>query len=271
MRNIIAIAKKELTVSLTTPWAWIVFTAVSFISSAFFLLLLQAFQAAHAQVRQYQLTWDQAPPDLQTFRNLTDGVIGNLWDTLLIITLFVTPFLSARLFAEEKKQKTFELLMTTPVRSAEIVLGKYLGGLGIVLCTLSVTLIYPLVLTAFGASDSASGSAVEWSTVLLGYLALLLWGATCMAMGMFISALTESQIVAGVVTLILALGWMLLGAFGRGAEEPFKGVLEYLAFGPQLSGLMRGVLDVKPLVFFGSVITAFILLTHRAVEARRWS
>ncbi len=127
MRTILAIAKKELTVYLTTPMAWVVFTFVSFLTSWFFVGLLMGFKEVHDRMRLLQVGWDQVPPDYQAFRNLTDGVIVNLWGTVLVVTLFVAPFLSMRLFAEERRQKTFELLMTTPVRSIEIVLGKYQG------------------------------------------------------------------------------------------------------------------------------------------------
>ncbi len=219
-------------------------------------------------VRGTQYGWAAAPPDYQAYRNLTDGVVVNLWSTVLVITLFISPFLSMRLFAEEKKNKTFELLMTTPVRPFEIVAGKYLGALIIMGLTLGLTIIYPIILSIFGSSES--GSAVEWSTVLLGYVGLLLWGATTMAIGMFISSLTESQLVAAFVTFAVALAWVVFGGFAHSAGE-WKPVLEYLTFDGQLSNLIKGVLDLKPFVFFGSVIALCLLLTHRSIEAQRWT
>jgi len=194
MRNTWAIAKKELTVYLTTPLAWVVLTAMGFITSLFFMALLLSFQQVHDAVREMPGGWAQLPPDYQAFRNLTDGVVVNLWGVVLVLTLFIAPFLSMRLFAEERRQKTFELLMTTPTRPIEIVLGKYLGALGIIVCTLGVTLVFPLILSAIGYGES--GSPLEWSTVLLGFGGLLLWGATNMAIGMFVSSLTESQMVS---------------------------------------------------------------------------
>jgi ABC-2 type transport system permease protein len=269
MRTTIAIAKKELTVYLTTPWAWVVFTAMGFITSVFFLALLISFKQVHDQVRTFQGGWSQVPPDFQAFRNLTDGVIVNLWGTVLIITLFVAPFLSMRLFAEERRQKTFELLMTTPIRPIEIVLGKYLGALGIVVCTLGVTIVFPLILALIGHGQS--GTALEWSTVLLGYGALLLWGATNMAIGMFVSSLTESQMVAALVSFSIAIGWMLIKSLAPNAEEPTRSILAYLSFDAQLQNMLKGVLDLKPIVFFSSIIAFFLLLTHRSIEAQRWT
>lgn len=258
---------KELTVYFTTPLAWVVFTAVAFVSSIFFILSVADFKQIQDVARQYG--WQQLPPDWQSFRNLTDGVVVRLWSTLLVVTLFVVPLLSMRLFAEERRQKTLELLLTAPVRSIEVVLGKYLGGISIVGCTLGVTIVYPLILTAFGSSES--GSALEWSTVLLGYLAMLLWGATCMAIGLFASALTDSQIVAALIAFAVLLVWMVVGPVARGLDEPWRSALQYMTFDGQLQTLLKGVLDLKPLVFFASVNIFFLLLTHRSVEAQRWT
>lgn len=267
MRTIFAIAKKEMTVYLTTPWAWVVFTGMAFLSSLFFVGLVGNFKQVHELARQYG--WQQLPPDYQLFRNLTDGVMVNLFGTILVVVLFVAPFLSMRLFAEERRQKTFELLMTTPIRPVEIVLGKYLGGVGVMTCTLAVTLVYPLILARYGSSES--GQALEWSTVALGYLALFLWGSACMAIGLFVSSLTESQMVAAMVSFAVALVWMLIRNIAPQAEEPYRSVLNYVAFDSQLQNLLKGVMDLKPIIFFTSLITLCLLLTHRSVEAQRWT
>lgn len=269
MRNTWAIAKKELTVYLTTPLAWVVFTAMGFITSLFFMALLLSFKQVHEAVRGMHGGWEQLPPDYQAFRNLTDGVVVNLWNVVLVVTLFVAPFLSMRLFAEERRQKTFELLMTTPTRPIEIVLGKYLGGLGIVLCALGVTIVFPVILAFIGHGES--GSSLEWSTVMLGYGGLLLWGAANLAIGMFVSSLTESQMVSALVSFAIAMGWMLVKSVAPNADEPLRSILNYLSFDSQLQNLLKGVLDLRPLVFFSSIIVLFLLLTHRSVEAQRWT
>ncbi len=269
MRTIFAIMKKELTSHLTTLWAWVVFTVMALLSSAFFVLLLGGFKQAQDIAREVPGGWPALPPEAQQFRNLTDGVMISLWGTILVVTLFVAPFLSMRLFAEERRNKTFELLMTTPIRPIEIVLGKYLGAVGLIVCTLGVTIVFPIILSIIGSSES--GSALEWRTVLLGYFALLLWGATNMAIGMFISSLTESQMVAAFVSFAVALLWMLVSSVAPRAEEPLRSVLNYLAFDSQLQNLIKGVFDLKPIVFFTSVIAFFVLLTHRSIEAQRWT
>ncbi len=256
MRSVLAIARKELSIYFTTPWAYLVFTAMMFVSSFFFI---------------GSLTWfaqnqDRLPPG---FRNLTDAVVVNLWETILIITLFLAPFLSMRLFAEEKRHKTFELLMTSPVRPMEIVLGKYLGGVGAISATLGLTIVYPIILAVFGSSES--GSALEWSTVALGYAGMLLWGATCIGIGMFISSLTESQMLAAVLTFGVLLPWMLLSFLAGTADEPWRSIANHLSFSAQLQDMLKGVLDLKALVFFASIIVLSLFLTQRAVEAQRWT
>lgn len=267
MRNALAVAKKELSIYFTTPWAYVVVMFMIGVSSFFFLAMLDTFKQVQQMARAF--SWARMPPDYAIYKNLTDGVIVPLWGYVLIITLFVTPFLSMRLFAEEKRNRTFELLMTVPVRPIEIVLGKYLGALGVVTSTLGVTIFFPLIIALFGRSES--GSALEWSTVLLGYGGLLLWGATCMAVGMFISSLTESQMLAACLTFLVLLPWLLLKGLAQSAEEPLRSVLNYLSFDAQLQNMLKGVLDLKALVFLASVILLSILLTHRAVEAQRWA
>lgn len=267
MRNALAIAKKELSIYFTTPWAYVVFTAMAGLSAFFFLAGLDVFKQVQEMARAW--SWARLPPDYADYKNLTDGVVVRLWGIVMVITLFVAPFLSMRLFAEERRQKTFELLMTAPVRPIEIVLGKYLGGLGIISATLGLTIVFPLILTLFGSSES--GSAVEWSTVLLGYAGLLLWGATCIAVGMFLSALTESQMLAAFLTFAVLLPWLLLKGVAQSTEEPLRSILTHLSFDAQLQGMLRGVFDLKTAVFFLSVILFALLLTHRTVEAQRWA
>jgi ABC-2 type transport system permease protein len=266
MRNIFAIARKELSLHFVTPWAWLVLTAMAFLASVSFISSLVTFREVQEWAHQH--SWAQMPPDAAPYKNLTDGVIVQLWGVQIIVMMLAGPILSMGLFSEEYRRKTFELLMTTPVRASEIVIGKYLGGLGMVLSTLSVTLVYPLILTVFGASES--GQVLEWSTVLLGYAGVLMLGATSVALCMFISSLTESQLVAVFVGFALMLVWLLLGSATRGLDEPLRSAFTYISITSQVENLLKGVFDPKPIVFFGSAIAFFLLLTHRTVEAKRW-
>ena len=266
MRNALAITRKELSIYFTTPWAWIVFTVMIGLGAFFFVGSLSFFRQISEMARA--LSWARVPPEYHTYKNLTDGVAVPLWGVMLVVTLFVAPFLSMRLFAEEKRHKTFELLMTLPLRPIELVIGKYLAGVLIMGATLGLTIIFPLILAAYGTSES--GSALEWSTVLLGYAGMLMWGASCMAIGMFVSSLTESQMVAALITFVIALVWMLVKGMAQSVDEPMRSIISYVSFDSQLQSMMRGVLELKAVVFCASVILFFNFLTHRTVEAQRW-
>ncbi|MGQ0508362.1 MAG: ABC transporter permease [Myxococcaceae bacterium] len=263
MRTTLAIARKELSIYFTTPLAYFFCFVMAATTAFFFVVALQVFKDMQDEV--LLKGWSALP---ETYRNLTDGVVMPLWGILQVLTLFAAPFLSMRLFAEEKRHRTFELLMTAPVRPIELVIGKYLGGLGVLGAMLGVTLIFPALLALLGKGQS--GSAIEWSTVWIGYFGLLLWGATCMAIGLFVSSLTESQMLAALVTFALLLvGWMLNG-LGQGAEGTLRSLAMHLAFRSELQNLMRGVLELKSLVYFASVILLALVLTHRSIEAQRW-
>ena len=140
-------------------------------------------------------------PEMMNRLNFQDAIFRNLFGNLGVILIFIVPFLTMRLIAEEKHSRTIELLYTTPTTPGDIVFGKYLAAVTILLCTLALTLIYPILIQVL-AKDS---SGVEWRSVLLGYLGLFLLGAAYMALGLFISSLTESQVVAALITFILLL------------------------------------------------------------------
>lgn len=268
MRTTLVIARKELVSYLATPRAWIVFAAMSLLTGVMFVGLLEAFRDAQQLAGQAPGGWSRLPPELQAFRNLTDGVVVNLWSAVLLVTLFVAPFLSMRLLAEERRNQTIALLLTTPIELREVVLGKYLGGVAIIWCTLGVTLLFPTSLLLLGSSES--GAVLEWHTVLLGFAALLAWGALHMAIGLFVSSLTESQMVSAFVSFTIAAVWLGVSALGTRAGEPWRSVLRYLSFDQQLQALLVGVLDPRPFALFASVIVFFLVLTHRSLEARRW-
>jgi ABC-2 type transport system permease protein len=171
-----------------------------------------------------------------------------------------------RLFAEERRARTFELLQAAPVTSLELVLGKYLGGLLLVWPPLLATLAFPALLSFFGKGES--GPALDWVTVLLGHLGLLLWAATCVALGMLWSALTDSPPLAGLATAAVLFPWMLLGNWAQSSERVLR-ALSRFAIEPHLRPLFGGILDGHALVFFASFILLLLFLTYRVLEVRR--
>jgi len=266
MRNVLAIAKKELNVYFTTPIAYVVFAAMSVFASYFFIGLVQNFL-------QMSMVAMQMPQYADPSRlNLTDMVVAPVVFNMGILFAILTPLVSMRLIAEERRQRTFELLMTAPLRPFEIVLGKYLGGLVIMAVTVLLVMVLPVILHFFAASAGSGGSGgIEWQTVLAGYFGLFLWAAMALAIGMFISALTDSQIVAGALSILLLLLLWLANLMAGGAEGQVKEIISYFSASQHLIAFVRGVFDLKDLFYYLSWIVLGVFLTHRAVEAQRWA
>lgn len=179
-------------------------------------------------------------------------------------TVFVlwSPALTMRLLAEEQKLGTLELLMTSPIRDYEIVLGKFFAVLAILLATLSLTLFYTLMLFWFGDPDMGP--------LLSGYLGIILFGASTLAVGMLASSLTSNQVVAAVVSF----GFLLLMVLTDQAADITSGLSAQILEGFSLSGhfedFSRGILDTNNIVYYLSVIATFLFLTIRNIESRRW-
>jgi ABC-2 type transport system permease protein len=262
MKNSLAIAKKELNIYFATPIAYVMFTLFVVIGSYYFITAVNGYEAIS---RQYAMMQNQ---EVLSRLNFQDIIFRGLFGWLGVILLFIVPFLTMRLIAEEKRAKTMELLFTTPVTPAEIVAGKYFAALAMLAVALGLTLLYPALIARYAASAAAG---VEWSSVLLGYLGLFLLGAALMSVGLFISALTESQAIAGIIGFFLSLMLWVIGFSAATAEGTSKEVLQFLSVVSHLEGFSKGVIDLKDLVFFASLITLGLFATHRAVEAHRWS
>lgn len=264
MLNILAITRRELNGYFTTPVAYVMMCGLTFLGSYFFVNFVQQFIQASLLAQQMPQYLD--PGKL----NLTDAVMAPLLFNLAVILVFVMPFVSMRLLAEERRQGTLELLMTAPINSTELVLGKYLGGLVLVTLTLALTLLYPAVLTYFGGSTG--GSPLEWSTVACGYLGLFCWAAASLAIGLFVSALTDSQVVSAIITFaLLLLTWIISWVADRAEAGVLKDVLANLSSSQHLIAFVKGELALKDLVYFGSLMVLGLFLTQRAVESHRWS
>ena len=218
MKNAIAIAKKELNIYFATPIAYVMFTLFVVIGSYFFLRLLGAYEQASLQYMRFN------QPELVSRLNFQDVIFRSLFGNLGLILIFIIPFLTMRLIAEEKRQKTIELLYTTPITPSQIVWGKYLASLGILACALLLTVTYPL-LVQLVAKDA---TGVEWRSVGLGYLGLFLMGAAYMAIGLFISSLTESQVVAALITFVVLLMTWIIGWAATEAEGWVREFVTYL-------------------------------------------
>jgi ABC-2 type transport system permease protein len=261
MKNAFAIAKKELNIYFATPIAYVMFTLFVLIGSYFFLQLIASWEFASLRYMQFN------SPELMNRLNFQDIIFRGLFGNLGVILIFLMPLLTMRLIAEEKSSKTIELLYSTPIRPRDIVFGKFIGALVVIASALALTLIYP-ALVQLVAKDV---TGVEWRSVLLGYAGLFLLGAAYLAIGMFVSALTDSQAIAALVGFVLALLTWIIGWAAQQAEGGWREVIQYLSAVNHLDGFGRGTVDVKDLVYFLTLIVIGLFATHRAVEAHRWS
>lgn len=195
--------------------------------------------------------------------NLNDLLFRNLFASTRFVLLLILPILTMRLFAEERKLRTFEFLMTAPLRTVEIVVGKFLGAYLIYLGMLVFTMLVPAVLTLF--------SHFDWYPVLTGYLGLALLGAFFLSVGVFASTLTENQVVAAFTSFGLLLVFWLLSGLGSVLGDTAGGALfSYLSFMEHFDHLIHGLIDTKDLVYYASGVVFMLFLSHQAVESTRW-
>jgi ABC-2 type transport system permease protein len=235
---------------------------VALFGALFFNGSLDAYRFLTLRAMQFQ------NPAVLEHLNVTERVVSPLFGSTGLLVIFVAPFFTMRLFAEEKRTRTFELLLTAPVRPIQIVLGKYLSALALFSLALLLVALYPLLLS-FYAGGLQGGGGVEWQTVGTGLLGILLFGAMALSLGMFVSVLTESVIVAGVVSFLLLLLYVAT-IFTIGVEGPVRELTGALSAAEHLGSFLSGRLELKDLTYFLSFVVLGLFLTDRAVEAHRW-
>jgi ABC-2 type transport system permease protein len=263
MRNTIAIAGKELDIYFTTVIGYSGFGALAFILGLVFISSLNKFE----ELTQYYL--GQQQPQMLERLNFNDAIVGPLFSTGVWLFLFFVPFLTMRLFSEEKQNRTFELLMTAPVTSLEIVLGKFLA-VGLLVSLMSaLPLIFPFILSTYGTGTSTTGG-VEWAPVWSGALALLMLGLTFSSIGMFVSSLTESQIVAALITFATLLMGFVLPMIAWRIEGDWRAVVDYVSPVAHVKRGIEGRIALADIVYFGSAMAASLFATLRVVESHRW-
>jgi ABC-2 type transport system permease protein len=179
-----------------------------------------------------------------------------------LIYLFFIPAVTMRVIAEEKKTGTIELLVTMPVRDIEIVLGKYLATLILLVVGLFLTLAYPLTISILGDPDGGA--------LIGGYLGLFLMGATYLSIGVFTSGLTQNQIVAFITGFAVIFVFFMLDKVIMFFPGAIASVLEYASVSYHFNNLARGVIDTRDLVYYLTLIGLFLFLAVRSLESRKW-
>jgi ABC-2 type transport system permease protein len=233
--NIWAIAQRELRSYFVSPVAYVVMALFLLISGFLFSLILGV---------------------------SSDASMRPLFGNFAVIFLFIVPALTMRLLAEEQRTGTLELLLTAPVRDWELVLGKYLGVLLLLLIMLAITLIYPAILMLAGNPDRGPIAA--------GYLGVILQGAAFLAIGLLASSLTQNQIIAALLAFVILLILWLSDALGNFTQGRIGDFFRYVSITKHFDEFPRGVIDSKDIIYFLTITAACLFFTVQSVTARRW-
>jgi ABC-2 type transport system permease protein len=194
--------------------------------------------------------------------NVNEQIIRPLLGFTGTIVLFLVPMITMRLFAEEKRTGTIELLLTSPIKDIEIILGKWLGAVALFVCVLGMSMINIAMLFAWGKPDL--------KPVLVAYLGLLLQGATLLAIGALISTMTRNQIIAGIATFFVSLLLWLLSWSTAFDSTWISSLLNYMSIVTHFENFGKGVIDSKDVVFYLSMMFFSLFLTSRSLESLRW-
>jgi ABC-2 type transport system permease protein len=252
VRNILAIAGKELRSYFASPMGYILIGLFALLFGVFFYVYLHAF------VEQSQRMMMGGGGNVNVNEMMIRGVLHNV----AIIILFVMPMVTMRTYAEEKRSGTIELLLTSPITDMQIILGKFFGAMGLFCAMLLVTAIDIAILFRLGNP--------EWKPVVVGYLGLLLMGGCFLSVGLLISSVTKNQIVAGFLTFAVFLMLWVINWFADAVGPTTRSILNFLSITQHLDDFTRGILDTKHIVYYLSFITFGLFLTAKSVDSERW-
>jgi ABC-2 type transport system permease protein len=253
LRNIAAVAGKELRGYFASPVAWVMLGLFALIFGWFYVSYVTFFVR-----NSMQAAMGGGPPTM----NVNQELIRPLLQNASVLVLFLLPMVTMRTYSEEKRSGTIELLLTSPLTDVEIILGKFLGTVALYLALLAVTLIYVAMLFIYGNP--------EWKPVLSGYLGLLLLGSCFIAVGLFISSLTKNQMVAGAATFVVALLFWIVSWFADSAGPTMAQILSYLSITEHFDDFGKGIIDTKHIVYYLSFIAFGLFLTLKSVDSERW-
>jgi ABC-2 type transport system permease protein len=253
MNNIMAIANKELRGYFASPIAYIVIGLFALAYGYFFYALLLFFDRSSMQM---------AGMGAQQAANVNEQLISPSFQNVMVVFLFILPMVTMRTYSEEKRSGTIELLLTAPLTDFQIIMGKFLGAMGLYAAMLAITLIHIGVLFAIGNPEPLP--------ILTSYIGMLLMGGCFIAVGLLISSMTKNQIIAGMVTFVVFLMLWVIDWIATFMGPTGQAILSYLSFTSHLSDFMRGVIDTKHIVYYLSFIAFGLFLTARSVDTERW-
>jgi ABC-2 type transport system permease protein len=255
MRNVWTICRKELRSYFSSPIAYLLLTMFAFVFGWFFWNVL-------GYVVQNSMAMQMRGSNFPM--NVNEEMIRPLLQNIGVVGLFLIPLITMRLFAEEKRTGTIELLATSPISDLQVILGKWLAAMLLYGCMLLISALNFAFLFKYGNPD--------WKPLLLGYLGLYLQAGALLAIGTFISTLTKNQIIAGAVTFgVCLMLWILEWASGGGFDTgTWPQVLSYMSVITHYESFAKGTLSSKDGIYYVSFIFLGLFLTARSLESLRW-
>jgi ABC-2 type transport system permease protein len=253
MRNVWIICCKELRSYFVSPVAYLLLAMFAVIFGFFFWNILGFFlrEGMESMMRGQMFPM-----------NLNERVIRPLLSNISVVGLFLIPLITMRLFAEEKRTGTIELLATSPVSDMQVILGKWTAALVMYAGMLLLSAVNFVFIFRYGHPD--------WKPLAIGYLGLLLQAGALLALGTFISTLTKNQIIAGAVTFALSL-LLYISEWVTGFDTSTSArVISYMSIITHFESFSKGLLDSKDAIFYVTLIFLGLFLTSRSMESLRW-
>lgn len=235
MQNTLTIAGREFRGYFNGPVAYIVVCVVLLLLGVFF--------------------WN-------TFFLMDRATVRDMFDLMTLFLILAAPAMTMGLLAEEKRTGTIELLITMPVKDSEVILGKYLGVMGLYGVLLLLTVAYPISVSTLGDLD--------WGPVIGGYVGLLFQGGAMLAIGLLASSWSNNQLVALFLGAAICFAFWIINRFLPFLPQGAASVFEWLSFDYHFRSMARGVIDSRDVIYFISIIGFALLLAFRSVESRRW-
>ncbi|HEY1292664.1 MAG TPA: ABC transporter permease [Chloroflexota bacterium] len=235
MKNLWAVALRELRSYFLSPLAYVVIALFLALSGYLFALILSSGRQASLQ-----------------------GLVQNV----SVLYLFIVPAISMRLLAEEQRTGTIELLLTNPVQEWEIVTGKFLASVLLVAVMLGLTLLFPLFLYVFGSPDTGP--------IITGYLGILLQAAAFLSVGLWASSLTQNQIVAAIIAFALLLILWLSDNLGQFLGGTVGSIVSYTSVINHFQSFPQGVIQTNDVIYYVTLIVGGIVLSTLSLQSRRY-
>jgi ABC-2 type transport system permease protein len=255
MKNIMTIAIKEFRGYISGSGFYFITGLFTTLMSFIYFMILKSFMERSNQMMAMMGKTDGA--------NMHREIFVSHISTVNLILLFLIPFLTVRLLAEEKKLRTFDLLLTSPITATDIVLGKYFAVLAASWFLIFISFLYPAVTALF--------THVQWGPLLAAYAGMMLLAAVYASIGLFASSLTDNMILAGFISIILSLGLWFLGSLQMVVEGPTAtAIANHISVANHFGQMLQGSVQIVAIVFFLSLAFLNVFLTQRVVESARW-